>query len=154
MGPEARKLLARPWAWGFLDLQTALESLSSTHTPQAYRITRGRLPLRERQACVLCRAKPDQARRDRWPAGVRAPGISGTRGEAGSHSRHDEDVPADVGERAITLWVYVNTAKEVGYVDHLKVFATEEAAENNPEGVAFEYRYSSNAYPASIYAII
>jgi hypothetical protein len=44
-----------------------------------------------------------------------------------------------VGGRAITVWVYVNTAKEVGDVDHLKVFATEEAAENDPEGVAFEY---------------
>jgi hypothetical protein len=43
-----------------------------------------------------------------------------------------------------TVWVYVNTAKELGDVDHLKVFANLEAAErwleeNNPEGVAFEY---------------
>jgi hypothetical protein len=43
-----------------------------------------------------------------------------------------------------TVRVYVNTAKEVGDVDHLKVFANEEAAEkwfeeNDPEGVAFEY---------------
>ena len=43
-----------------------------------------------------------------------------------------------------TVWVYINTAKEVGDVDHLKVFANEEAAEkwfeeNDPEGVAFEY---------------
>jgi hypothetical protein len=43
-----------------------------------------------------------------------------------------------------TVWVYVNTSKEVGDVDHLKVVATEEAAakwlaENDPEGVAFEY---------------
>jgi hypothetical protein len=40
--------------------------------------------------------------------------------------------------------IYVNTSKEVGDVDHLKVFANEEAAEtwfeeNDPEGVAFEY---------------
>ena len=26
-----------------------------------------------------------------------------------------------------TVWVYINTAKEVGDVDHLKVFANEEA---------------------------
>ena len=43
-----------------------------------------------------------------------------------------------------TIWVYVNTSKEVGDVDHLKVFASADAAdrwfaENDPEGVAFEY---------------
>jgi hypothetical protein len=40
--------------------------------------------------------------------------------------------------------IYVDTNKEVGDVDHLKVFANEDAAEkwfaeNDPEGVAFEY---------------
>jgi hypothetical protein len=44
----------------------------------------------------------------------------------------------------VTVWIYINTAKEVGDVDHLKVFASEDAAnrwlaENDPEGVAFEY---------------
>ena len=44
----------------------------------------------------------------------------------------------------MTVWVYINNAKEVGDVDHLKVFASEDAAnawfaENDPEGVAFEY---------------
>jgi hypothetical protein len=43
-----------------------------------------------------------------------------------------------------TVWIYINGAKEVGDVDHLKVFATEEAAErwfakHDPEGVAFEF---------------
>ena len=43
-----------------------------------------------------------------------------------------------------TVLIYVNTGKQVGDVDHLKVFANEEAAEewfreNDPEGVAFEY---------------
>ena len=43
-----------------------------------------------------------------------------------------------------TVWVYVNTSKQVGDPDHLKVFANEDAAEtwlqeNDPEGVAFEY---------------
>jgi hypothetical protein len=43
-----------------------------------------------------------------------------------------------------TAWVYINTAKEVGDLDYLKVFANEEAAEewfaeHDPEAVAFEY---------------
>ena len=44
----------------------------------------------------------------------------------------------------MTVWIYVDTRKDVGDKDHLKVFATAEAAEawfevNAPEGVAFEY---------------
>jgi hypothetical protein len=44
----------------------------------------------------------------------------------------------------MTVFVYVNTAKQVGDKDHIKVFATVDAAEkwyeeNDPEGVAFEY---------------
>ena len=43
-----------------------------------------------------------------------------------------------------TVWIYVDTSKEVGDVDHLKVFATAELADewlkaNDPEGVAFGY---------------
>jgi len=43
-----------------------------------------------------------------------------------------------------TVLIYVNTNKEVGDVDHLKVFANEDAAdawfkEHDPEGVAFVY---------------
>ena len=43
-----------------------------------------------------------------------------------------------------TLWIYDDTSKEVGDVDHLKVFADEVAAnrwfeENDPVGVAVEY---------------
>ena len=43
-----------------------------------------------------------------------------------------------------TVWIYVNTSKQVGDADHLKVFANVDAAEkwfeeNDPEGVAFEY---------------
>ena len=39
----------------------------------------------------------------------------------------------------MTVWIYVDTSKQVGDVDHVKVFATEEAAErwfaeNDPEG--------------------
>ena len=43
-----------------------------------------------------------------------------------------------------TVWIYTNTRKEVGDIDHLKVFATARVAEewfeeNDPLGVAFEY---------------
>src|SRR5216683_307723 len=48
-----------------------------------------------------------------------------------------------------TVWVYVDTSKEVGDRDHLKVFATPDAAdewfkENDPEGVAIEYEVSGD----------
>ncbi len=41
----------------------------------------------------------------------------------------------------MTVWIYVNTGKQVGDKDHLKVFANEDTAEtwHDPEGVAFEY---------------
>jgi hypothetical protein len=44
----------------------------------------------------------------------------------------------------MTVFVYVNTSKQVGDPEHVKVFATADAAkiwfaENDPEGVAFEY---------------
>ena len=44
----------------------------------------------------------------------------------------------------MTVWVYVDTSRQVGDVDHLKIFATAEAAyawfkDNDPEGAAFEY---------------
>ncbi len=47
--------------------------------------------------------------------------------------------------RALSVWIYIDTSKQVGDKDHLKVFADEEAAqrwfaEHDPEGVAFEYQ--------------
>ena len=44
----------------------------------------------------------------------------------------------------MTGFVYVNTSKQVGDPEQIKVFATADAAatwfeENDPEGVAFEY---------------
>jgi hypothetical protein len=44
----------------------------------------------------------------------------------------------------MTVFVYINPSKEVGDVDHLKVFANVDAAEtwlqeNGPEGAAFDY---------------
>jgi hypothetical protein len=52
---------------------------------------------------------------------------------------------ADIEEGSVkTVLIYINTSKQVGDVDHLKVFANVDAAEtwfekNDPEGVAFEY---------------
>lgn len=42
------------------------------------------------------------------------------------------------------VWIYYNTNKQMGDVDHLKVFATGEAAdrwlaEHDPEGVVWRY---------------
>ena len=47
-------------------------------------------------------------------------------------------------EGPTTVFVYINTAKDVSDVDYLKVFPNREAAErwfeeNDPEDVAFEY---------------
>ena len=44
----------------------------------------------------------------------------------------------------MTVFVYFNTSKQVGDPEHIKVFATADAAatwfeENDPGGVAFEY---------------
>ena len=44
----------------------------------------------------------------------------------------------------MTALIYLDTSKQVGDKDHLKVFANGDAAEkwfeeNDPEGVAFEY---------------
>ncbi len=43
-----------------------------------------------------------------------------------------------------TVWIYVDTSKDVGDLDHLKVFANPDAADewfkgHDPEGVVFEY---------------
>ena len=51
---------------------------------------------------------------------------------------------AEAHENPMTVLVYVNTSKQVGDRDHIKVFANVDAAEkwfeeNDPEGVAFEY---------------
>lgn len=47
------------------------------------------------------------------------------------------------------VWVYVDTGKQVGDRDHLKVFASQEAALawfelNDPKGAAFEYEVRSS----------
>jgi hypothetical protein len=52
-----------------------------------------------------------------------------------------------------TVWIYVDTSKDVGDPDHLKVFATPEAADdwfkdNDPEGVVFGYELiGESAFP-------
>jgi hypothetical protein len=45
---------------------------------------------------------------------------------------------------SVTVWIYVDTSKQVGDRDHLKVFDSQAAAQawfdvHDPEGVAFEY---------------
>jgi hypothetical protein len=47
--------------------------------------------------------------------------------------------PAQAGEGPMTVWIYVDSSKQVGGRDHLKVFATERAAnhwfeDNDPDG--------------------
>jgi hypothetical protein len=42
----------------------------------------------------------------------------------------------------MTVWIYVDTSKQVGDRNHLKVFASEGAAETC-KGVAFEYLVST-----------
>ena len=49
----------------------------------------------------------------------------------------------------MSVWIYVDTNKQVGDPEHLKVFANQEIAqawfdENDPEGVAFEYEVRSS----------
>ena len=49
----------------------------------------------------------------------------------------------------MSVFMYVDTSKQVGDPEHLKVFANQETAqawfdENDPEGVAFEYEVRSS----------
>jgi hypothetical protein len=51
---------------------------------------------------------------------------------------------AQAMEGPMTVFIYVNTSRQVGDAEHLKVFANVDAAEkwfeeNDREGVAFEY---------------
>jgi hypothetical protein len=57
--------------------------------------------------------------------------------KASDASSHDQGQGGD----GVKVWVYINNSREVGDVDHLKIFASEDAAEkwlaeNDPEGVA------------------
>ena len=60
----------------------------------------------------------------------------------------NDDADAAILQGALTeeetVWIYVDTRKQVGDKDHLKVFANQDAArqwfgEHDREGVAFEY---------------
>ena len=67
--------------------------------------------------------------------------VAGARGDAGLGQAKGG---SKVSERQMTVWIYVDTNKQVGDREHLKVFASLEAALawfelNDPEGVAFEY---------------
>jgi hypothetical protein len=54
----------------------------------------------------------------------------------------------------MTVWAYVDTSKNVGDPDHLKLFASEDAAcewfeANDPVGVAFELSDHWRACPVT-----
>lgn len=53
------------------------------------------------------------------------------------------------------VMIYTDTNKAIGDADHLKVFASQEAADawfrrNDPEGVAFEYEVMGTLRPVRI----
>jgi hypothetical protein len=55
----------------------------------------------------------------------------------------------------ITVWIYTDTSRQVGYPDQLKVFAGRDDADNwfkqhGPEGVAFEYPVIGELYERMI----
>jgi hypothetical protein len=85
------------------------------------------------------RGKPGlpHARQDRFAAGIEC-----RQAEPRCHAKGEES--QSVQDREMTVFVYVNTSKQVGDAEQIKVFATTDAAEkwfeeNDPEGVAFEY---------------
>jgi hypothetical protein len=59
--------------------------------------------------------------------------------------RSDRTLRQKLQDRPMTtVWIYVDTSRQVGDLDHLKVFIDEVTAntwlsENDPEGMAFEY---------------
>jgi hypothetical protein len=74
-----------------------------------------------------------------WPDPVRHGGHHCHANEAAGFSGL-----GDPRSRGTDMTVFVNTSKQVGDKDHIKVFANQDAAEtwfaeNDPEGVAFEY---------------
>jgi hypothetical protein len=90
---------------------------------------------------VATSGRPDDACADRRHESLEPPRRTCVRRVAQRHP--SEKAEAEKGPMK-TIWVYINTAKEVGDVDHIKVFANVDAAEkwfeeNDPEGVAFEY---------------
>jgi len=57
----------------------------------------------------------------------------------------------------MTVWIYVDTSKDVGDPEHLKVFSDQAATDawfkaNDPEGVAFEYEVAP--YRAAAYRLL
>jgi hypothetical protein len=58
-----------------------------------------------------------------------------------SHGKPNPDFSQEEGQdlqdrQMKTVWIYIDTSKEVGDANHFKVFASTESA-NDPEGVAF-----------------
>jgi hypothetical protein len=84
--------------------------------------------------------RPHDVRPDRHDARLEPSPCSGVQSGAKGPSLGTEEAQ----EGPMTVWIYVDASKQVGDRDHLKVFASEVAAdtwleENDPEGVAFEY---------------
>jgi hypothetical protein len=85
---------------------------------------------------------------DRWPDDVRLSDLE-ARFACKACGKRGADVrplgaPEAETRSAMTVWIYVDTSKQVGDRNHLKVFAREDAVEtwleeNDPKGVAFEY---------------
>jgi hypothetical protein len=78
--------------------------------------------------------------------GAKGTGL-GLTGAASAACKYPGDVAGD-GGALMTGWIYVDTSREVGDADDLKVFANEDGRgvvpRNDPEGVAFEYPVESN----------
>lgn len=75
-----------------------------------------------------------------WPARLRHSGSDFLGNDTADFSGLRPEIEKD----QITVLIYVDTSKQVGDRDHLKVFANADASEtwfegNDPEGVAFEY---------------
>jgi hypothetical protein len=68
--------------------------------------------------------------------------------DQGQEPEIPDDEPAE-GCLFMTVWIYVDTSKQVGDKDHLKVFADEDAAgkwfeENDPEALPLSMRFWSD----------
>jgi hypothetical protein len=71
-----------------------------------------------------------------------AAGIERPQAKPRRHAKGEES--QGIWDPAMTVYVYVNTGKQVGDAEHVKVFTTTNAAEtwfegNDPGGVVFEY---------------
>ena len=107
----------------------------------------GQLALHGVDPLIFCYPHPPSvirpgARRDRMT--YAGPYHSGRSPKRQVEARVDSWQKFAHGIGPMTVFVYVDTSKQVGDAEHVKVFANGEAAEawlaeNDPEGVTFEY---------------